>query len=310
MTIKTRILRIFFALLLCGLTYSQAFSQTDPTTPKSTGEWIRVQSENGEFSIEVPAEHTYFSDNDGFAVSAGNGSDIQLRNMRMLNAISGETLVSFEIYEAKKRALDKIFESDKGRKNVLRVNKVKDDDFESKEIEYKSDEASWVRRYFSSKTHIYVLTAGSRTTSAGVMKRFFDSIEFKPNADEKVSSGVSLSALRRLNVTIEQQDKNDDKKVNKPSQSDLSAQPMVLLSKPLASYINPARANMVTGDIRLKVTLSKDGSIPKVSVIETLPDGLLRQAVFAALRIKFLPRLKDGQPENSVVTVEYNFRIY
>lgn len=310
MTIKTRISRVFFALLLCGLTYSQAFSQTDPTTPKNPDEWMRVQSDDGEFSIEVPAVHTYFSDNDGFAVSAGNGADIQLRNMRMLNAISEGTVVSFEIYEANKGALEKIFESDKGRKNVLSVNKIKGNDYVVREIEYESDEASWARRYFSSKKHIYVLTAGSRTSSSEGIKRFFDSLVFKPNANDKAISGIPLSSLRRLNIAVETQDKNENKSVRKPSKLDSNMQGIVLLARPYASYITPARANLVTGNVRLKVMLAKDGSIPKITIVETLPDALLRQAIFAALRIKFLPKLKDGQPEDSIVTLEYNFRIY
>lgn len=36
---------------------------------ENVAEWVRVQNDNGEFSIEVPTKHNYFYDKEGFSVS-------------------------------------------------------------------------------------------------------------------------------------------------------------------------------------------------------------------------------------------------
>lgn len=66
----------------------------------------------------------------------------------------------------------------------------------------------------------------------------------------------------------------------------------------------------VTGTIRVRLTFAKDGFVSKIVVLKSLPEGLLRQSLFAALRIKFLPKMKDGSPETVIKMVEYKFDIY
>jgi hypothetical protein len=60
----------------------------------------------------------------------------------------------------------------------------------------------------------------------------------------------------------------------------------------------------------LKIVFAENGFIPKIEATQVLPDGLLRQAVFAAIRIKFLPEEKDDIPQTITKTVEYSFAIY
>ena len=80
---------IFFAFI------STTFAQEKPT------EWIRVQSNNGEFSIEVPKRYDFIFDKDGFQISSTFADDFEfrnfeLRNMYMMNAFLDKTLLSFE----------------------------------------------------------------------------------------------------------------------------------------------------------------------------------------------------------------------
>jgi hypothetical protein len=56
--------------------------------------------------------------------------------------------------------------------------------------------------------------------------------------------------------------------------------------------------------------MEPNGSIPDITVLKTLPEGLLRQAVFAALRTKFIPKEKDGLPIATKSTFEFGFHIY
>lgn len=299
-----------FALLFLCFINLPVTSQVEQ--PKNNDGWIRVRTDDGEFSIEVPAEYAYFADKDGFSFSNGMGGDLPVRNMRMLNAVHEGTFVSFEIYEAGKNALDRIYEDDKSIREAVAANKIREKGYELKTIEYKSDTANWIRKYFRSKKNIYVLTAGSREVASKVASRFFDSLKFEPDTNEQADSGVPLSSLRIFDVVIETRLEKEESKTPaaKSSVPDADVKPLVILSKPRASYVNPARANNVNGVIRLKITLSKDGSIPKIVVVKSLPDGLLRQAVFSALRIKSLPKIKAGLPENSAVTIEYSFSLF
>ena len=61
----------------------------------------------------------------------------------------------------------------------------------------------------------------------------------------------------------------------------------------------------------LKVTLAADGSIPKIVIVgDGLHPGLLRNTLFSAMRIKFLPQEKDAVPSEVAQKFEYAFSIY
>jgi len=85
---------------------------------------------------------------------------------------------------------------------------------------------------------------------------------------------------------------------------------MTILIKPTPSYINSARMKGEKGTIQIRATFSEQGRIAKIAFLKTLKEGLVRQAVFAALRIKFLPAEKQGQPETVTKIIEYSFDIY
>jgi hypothetical protein len=48
----------------------------------------------------------------------------------------------------------------------------------------------------------------------------------------------------------------------------------------------------------------------QVDVVARLEYGLLKQAIMAAMRMKFLPVEKDGKPEPHTATIQYSFTIY
>jgi len=58
-----------------------------------------VQSDNGEFSIEMPADPVYFYDPDGFYFNGGGPTGpYNFKEMQMLNASLEKTYMSVEIY--------------------------------------------------------------------------------------------------------------------------------------------------------------------------------------------------------------------
>ncbi len=83
-----------------------------------------------------------------------------------------------------------------------------------------------------------------------------------------------------------------------------------IISKPKASYTDIARQNQTEGKITLRVTFLANGQIGSVSPMNTLPDGLTKQAIAAASKITFEPMLVDGKAVSVTKQVQYNFTIY
>ena len=84
----------------------------------------------------------------------------------------------------------------------------------------------------------------------------------------------------------------------------------VILSKPEPGFTEEARRNGVSGLVRLRVTLTPDGRVVSPLVERSLRHGLTAKSLEAALKIKFQPALRGGQPVAQIMTLEYNFNIY
>lgn len=280
-----------------------------------SAEWIRVQSDNGEFSIEFPAQHIFIADKTGFSVSE-NSNNYSLEEMRMFNAFQDKTLLSFECYKANKKALKAIGNEDD--KNTGSASETKNADFTIRQFVKKNADSYTIRQYFNSKNYIYILTASSRVGETPTMKRFFDSLIFDPSASAKagnnlIAGAILFSALKVSQIEIDEKPeplkKPDDKNTPSPPSPD-NILPLLLISKPRPAYTDAARMGGQIGTIQMRLTFSKDGGIVKAGFLKTLKYGLVRQAFFAALRIKFLPSEKDGEPQTVAKIVEYSFSLY
>lgn len=89
--------------------------------------------------------------------------------------------------------------------------------------------------------------------------------------------------------------------------SPLSTTPFRILSKPRATYTDAARSNDVEGSVRVKMTLLASGEVGSITPINTLPFGLTEQAIAAARKLKFTPKMINGVPVSVIVTVDYAF---
>ena len=277
---------------------------------QSGANWQRVVSDSGEFSIEVPSSFSFFADKDGFVMAKSGGGDVPVKGMQVLNSVSDGTVVSVEIYEVGKAILDQMFEQDKLSYKGASSERTKDKGYELSQNDGKPEKAVWTRKYFASKKYIYILTAGSRQPNSEVARRFFASMRFSPNTNDEADAGATFSNLRVTTVEVEDVIDPELPEPNKSSAADPDVQPLMIISRPMAGYTQAARDKSTSGVIRLKATLTKEGGISKIVVVRSLPNGLLRQAVFALLRIKFLPKTKAGQPFDSTVTIDYTFAIF
>lgn len=86
--------------------------------------------------------------------------------------------------------------------------------------------------------------------------------------------------------------------------------PLKIISNPRASYTESARSAGVQGSILIAVLLGADGGVHNVMKMKGLGYGLDEQAIKAASRIVFQPRIKDGVAVSTVKLMEYTFSIY
>lgn len=303
------VLLIFFAAL--SAVESRASGLPDATDIT----WMRVASDDGAFSVEIPQKHTYFFNKDGFILGDGISTYL-LSNMSLASSYVDGTLISFEVYDGPGDAMDIIVDSDAKRDSVRSKSEIKRPGYKIKQIISKSDTFYAVRQYVAIKSRIYILTAATSGSESETMKHFLDSVQFVAGKNPgTLSNGTTFSKLKRTEPELELSP-DMDKPLGKPPTAPV--QPIIdpdvrgirIVTKPISSYVEPARRNNVQGTIRLQITMSENGSIPKIKVIKTLPDGLLRQSIFAALRIKFLPKEIKGKPVSVVVIFDYGFGIY
>ena len=301
------ILKYFFVLLLVWGTHITILSQDDVDA-----KWMRVQTDSGEVSVEIPEDHSYFFDKDGFFTSTGSASTYAVRDVSVLTALRKGTVIRLEVYRTPREALDLLIETAIGRGTPVRSSKL--NEIPVKEIVTSDDHHRSVRYFFRSKNFVYVLSSASRGDETDVMKRFINSVRFVP--DSKTATSLGGTLLRSLKLSpFELRKGEQDTKSPKPSPVGPAApspniKSLIIASRPRASYTNAARWKNVQGEVRLRVEFASNGSIPRIEILEDLPEGLTRQAFFAALRLLFLPVEKDGQLISARKIVEYSFKIY
>lgn len=284
---------------------------------QSNNGWIRVQSDDGELSIEVPAEHKFFFNGDGFSI-AKDSRDYNLKNMGLLTAFHDDSLLSFEIYDAEHEALDAMYDRDEQSASWKKGPKLKIGDTSIKQLLWSGGtEVYAVARYFYIGGKAVAVFAASRKGLTAAMTRFLDSIVIGNTSGMIAAGSTKLSQLKRSDVAIEVKLDPPPKSVPSPTPApmappkpDDSVKSLIILREPNASYVYPARKQNTRGTVRLLPTLDSDGSIPHIFVRKELPDGLVRQALFAVIRLRFLPAEKDGIPVRKSVTIDYTFDIY
>jgi TonB family protein len=81
----------------------------------------------------------------------------------------------------------------------------------------------------------------------------------------------------------------------------------MLIYKIEPDYPPEASKKMVRGEVILQILVHKDGSTEVLSVLKSLPYGCVEAAIEAAVKWRFKPALKEGQPVDAIgiITVEF-----
>jgi TonB family protein len=145
------------------------------------------------------------------------------------------------------------------------------------------------------------LSVTYRVPDSRAIERFFSSLALKADESAIDIQGGWANTLGDDPVPGSSPDSGSD------NESDLNFH---LLYKPKARYTDAARNADVQGTVRLKVTLLNNGGIGNVTVVNGLDRGLTEQAITAARRLVFLPKVNKGQTVSVIITVDYGFNIY
>lgn len=75
-------------------------------------------------------------------------------------------------------------------------------------------------------------------------------------------------------------------------------------------YPAQALSRKIEGYVVVRMQVTKEGSVSDVEVIDSNPKGIFeREAIRAAWRYKFKPKLVDGKPVNQVATLPFEFNL-
>jgi TonB family protein len=297
-------LLMFLLFLLCA---ADIFAQT--------ADWETLRTDDGEFSMKMPAGcYTHFYNPDGIIVHEKNGDRYHLKEMRLVTCFREQTLLDVEIYESAdpRQAVEVLQSHTKADGKKISVGK----DFDGFEEIIKNEKFTLIQRFIAGKKHLYIITTATHGEPNEMMNDFLESVKFvsadkarSTNSTEKV---VSISALKNFTPELiyetDQPKKPDSPTV--PAKDDPTVKKAIVLSLPQPSFTKAARQNRVGGNVSLRLTLGADGRVNQFRVLKNLPDGLLRESVVAAMRIKYLPAEKNGKPISSSQLIEYNFSIY
>ncbi|MEP7074559.1 MAG: energy transducer TonB [Acidobacteriota bacterium] len=279
--------------------------------------WMRIESDDGQFSVEVPKEYKFVAYKNGFSLShfGTGGGSFDLGEAKYLTSYVNGTLLAVESYKGSKGAAGEMQEQDALHKTKPEKTTIKDHGVPIRQLSWRVGNTVVFRQYFGLKDRIYILTAASRRGTTPDMTRYLDSVQFadKP-AGVVASSNIKFSQLKISYVKL---DVNPAASLPVPAKggppavkSPNDGENLEILLKPAPGFTEKARSSGAAGTIAVRVTFSEDGWVPQIVVLRALPDGLLNQALFSVMRMKFLPREKDNKPQTVVRVVEYSFSIY
>lgn len=83
-----------------------------------------------------------------------------------------------------------------------------------------------------------------------------------------------------------------------------------ILTRPRVTSTEIARQNKTEGKVKLIVEFMGNEKIGIVFALQTLPDGLTENCIYAARQIKFKPAQKDGKPISVFKIIEYQFTYF
>jgi len=295
-------IRVVAAILLGSIVGLPTFSQSEQTYTAPV-QWKKLRLGDPEVVVELPKMPTY----DGIK------RPCQEYKQERFVSYASHSVYSVTLFSKLKSAPpfyctqparfdDRMFKDRLlalGRGQTATIGELESKNGKQISIEFLAKDV-YYRIVYNKKRKMWVeLSVAGRSTDQENRAKFFETLSLDSDKSaDRLKKGVERT-LGDLTPTIQksllQQIENAEYKI---------------IFKPRPHYTDSARHASIQGTIRLKVTLMHHGGVGAISVVEGLSHGLTEQAVAAAKRIAFLPKIVNGSPVDEVVTVEYGFRVY
>jgi hypothetical protein len=295
-----RTIALFLFLLLFTVT---AFSQK--------AGWDKLQTDDGELTLKMPAGcYSNFYDRDGISVYDRDSRDkYRLTEMRIISCYHDGAMLNVEIYQsawAKAAA-----------KTMRKTLNIGGDELNTGKDFYAvgqvTNKENYVleQRLAASDTQVYLITAAARQSPNETMRTFLDSVQFADQdaAVKPDGNAVMISSLENRLPKVYKENEITAVPNSKPVTEDPTRKKFIILSKISASYTAAAKKYNTSGIVRLRLVFG-ESSITGLEVMKDLPNGLLREAIISALRMKYLPEERDGKPVSTMNFIEYHFSVY
>ncbi|HSK73630.1 MAG TPA: energy transducer TonB [Pyrinomonadaceae bacterium] len=296
---------------------------------KEEPSWLRIESENKDFSIAVPPNYQVLADKKGFSYAKFDKTfqrvvgTVRLSDIRYITA--SQNGASFFVFSYKVNNLKDGLNYLSNYVDNGEVSNISFNQFKGKSSARSTDKFYYLHLALGSNDRIYHIFGGARDRNNETLQYFFSSLKLNgnnlfnlnTNMENRIKEPARLiSSLEDTPFLVEVEEQktanaqNQPDKKNPAEQKDSSETPLGVIFKPRPRYTEEARGKNTVGTVRLRISFSGDGSIGKISVVKGLENGLTEEAIKAARLIRFLPQEKDNTPISVSKLVEFGFSIY
>lgn len=289
------------------------FSQTE----NKEIQWTRIESPNGEVLFSIPSN--FLTDNE----------DNKYHVFTVLNGVR----MNVEINKNKKAKESIYLMRQYRRKTDIKISQFTLGEFIGDVYVAETKDSYSMTFYIASSKEFYSVTASAKTSKDATFEKFLQSfklgdrylIKQEAPLTQTEENKISITSLKTSPIVLEALQKKDAEKtkikydLEKKKTSIIKetynnetkySRSLTILRKPRTRFTDAARQNGTQGIIQLRVQFLANGEIGDIVVLASLKNGLDREAVDAARKIKFLPAEIDGKPVDITKTIEYSFAIY
>lgn len=297
-----------FPIIVLSVGVFQIYAQSDVGVESTDAGWIRVATDDGVFSAEIPSKYRMMHSTDWFYAYIIDAGRLRIGEMYILRSFEKGTLIGLEMYQSPSRLAGALRDGDQ-RREWEREPDIKGERYTIRQLRYSSNGIVAVKQYVATGGRVFVLTAASRYGETEEMKRFLASIRIFPTGsgtanDEMIR--LSDMDVTRVQVSVGLSGQMDEPEDAKDKSADGSTRDRLALLS-IHSAGTPDGASSTKGKVVLQLRLGSDGFVPEIIVTKSPHPGLTAQLIFVVLRMSFLPEVKDGKPEDVVRNFAFSY---
>jgi Tfp pilus assembly protein PilX len=291
-------------IMAFALSSAHLMAQQSGSAATRSVEW-QVINNNSEFSIAIPQGYESYSAN-GYNIAKGVRIDKRIIVTRLINGV----LLTLDFYEGnakdiQKELISRITSSDDP------YQAVRSEDFGGISLDYyrkTNDRHTWIEQLYTTKKTVYDVQSIASRENDPIVMTFLRSVQLEnggtvvlpnvPKADGKKVIGKPTEEIDEIPLV-----RDETPFKGKPDRG------VIIVSKPRPSYSMEALGERASGEVILRILFSASGKIMQTEVVTGRP-VFWKSSVDAALRIRYIPAVKDGKLVSVWKQIGYTFSTF